>query len=70
MLIFDDPNLVTMGQKYFLSVCGALEIQEEKLFTAKFDALCKANGVKIPENSNGSDFRSRMLLKQQENMEQ
>lgn len=41
------------------------EIQEEKMFLAKFDALCKANGVQIPEQNN-SDFRSRMLLKQQE----
>ncbi len=63
MTLFDDYKNVTMLQKYFLSLMAVQEISEEKNFMLKFDALCKANGVKIPEN-NDSDFRSRMLLKQ------
>lgn len=46
---------------------AADEIQREITFNAKFDALCKANGVKINESHNrgSGSFRERMLLKQQ-----
>lgn len=41
----------------------AEEIQEEITFNAKFDALCKANGVQIKEDS--SRFNSSNDIKQQ-----
>jgi hypothetical protein len=41
----------------------AEDIQEEITFNAKFNALCKANGVKIEEDS--SRFNSSNDIKQQ-----
>ena len=50
---------------------AAEEIREEKLFLAKFDALCKANGVKIEEDDNdSSSFRGKMLEKMRRQQEE
>lgn len=50
---------------------AAEEIKEEKIFLAKFDALCKANGVKIPEDDNDpSSFRGQMLEKMRRKQEE
>ena len=43
---------------------AAEDLKEKNKFMAKFDALCRANGVKIPEDDNDpSSFRGQMLEK-------
>ena len=54
---------LTLHQQYFLQLMVAEDIQNEITFNAKFDALCKANGVKIEEDS--SRFNSSNDIKQQ-----
>lgn len=50
---------------------AAEEITEERKFMAKFDALCRANGVKIPEDDNDpSSFRGKMLEKMRRKQEE
>lgn len=50
---------------------AAEEITEERKFMAKFDALCRANGVKIPEDDNDpSSFRGQMLEKMRRKKQQ
>ena len=50
---------------------AAEEIRERNKFKAKFDALCKANGVKIPEDDNDpSSFRGQMLEKMRKKQEE
>lgn len=59
---------LTFPQKLFLSLMAAEDLKQKKMFIAKFDALCKANGVKIPEDDNDtSTFRGRMLEKMRRN---
>ena len=55
---------LTFPQKLFLSLMAAEDLKQKNMFMAKFDALCKANGVKIPEDDNDpSSFRGQMLAK-------
>lgn len=59
---------LTFTQKLFLSLMAAEEIRQKNTFMAKFDALCKANGVKIPDDDNDtSTFRGQMLEKMRRN---
>lgn len=49
---------------------AAEEIRERNKFLAKFDALCRANGVKITEDDNDtSTFRGQMLEKMRKKRE-
>lgn len=60
---------LTVTQKYWLLLMSAKDINFENEFMSKFDALCKANGVKISNTSNsrgGNSFRNEMLRKQKE----
>lgn len=55
---------LTFPQKLFLSLMAAEDLKQKKLFIAKFDALCRANGVKIPhDDKDTSTFRGQMLEK-------
>lgn len=64
---------LTLTQRYWLSLMSVEDINFENKFISKFDALCKANGVKIDSNINsgrgGSSFRDEMLRKQRERKE-
>ena len=61
---------MTFQQKYFLSLMAAEDLKEKNKFLAKFDALCRVNGVKIPESDDDTNsFRGQMLAKMKRNME-
>lgn len=49
---------------------AAEDLKEKNKFLAKFDALCRVNGVKIPESDDDTNsFRGQMLAKMKRNME-
>ena len=54
---------LTAHQKYFLSMMTVEDIQETINSKAKFDALCRANGVKIDDKT--SRFSSSNTIQQE-----
>ena len=54
---------LTAKQKYFLSLMTVEDIQNDITFNAKFDALCKSNGVKIEDKH--SRFSSDNSIRQE-----
>lgn len=54
---------LTVQQKYFLSLMTVEDIQETVNDKAKFNALCRANGVKIDDKN--SRFSSSKSIQQE-----